>query len=225
MPVAAALVLLSSAPVLGTAGLPRGWEPLAFKKIERHTRHAWDPGQGALHAVSRASASGLVYRLDREPAETPILRWRWKVAGPVAGGDARTKAGDDYAARLYVTFRYDPESASRGMRFKYALAKSLYGEHPPHAGINYIWANKLPQGEAVPNAYTDRVRMIAVRSGAEEAGRWLAEERDILADYRELFGEDPPPLAGVAVMTDTDNTGGKAEAWYADIGLHPRKGP
>lgn len=222
--VAAALVLLSSAPALDR-GLPAGWEALTFKKIESHTRYAWDPEERALHAVSDSAASGLIHRLERDPAGTPILRWRWKVTGPVAGGDARTKEGDDYAARIYVTFQYDPEKASRGMRFKYGLAKRLYGEYPPHAGINYIWANKLPKGEAVPNAYTDRVRMIAVRSGAGEAGRWLAEERDILADYRKLFGEEPPPLAGVAVMTDTDNTGGRAEAWYAGIGLYPRGTP
>lgn len=218
----AVVVLLSSAPLLGANGLPAGWEPLLFKKIPRTTTYEWSAAEGALHAVSSASAAGLIYRLDRAAGSAPVLRWRWKVSGTLPKGDERAKSGDDYAARLYVTFRYDPRRAGAGMRFKYGLAKTLYGEHPPHAGINYIWANRLAQGEAVANAYTDRVRMLAVRSGDAEAGRWLSEERDILADYRKLFGEEPPPLAGVAVMTDTDNTGGRAEAWYAQIELAAR---
>jgi head-tail adaptor len=77
-------------------------------------------------------------------------------------------------------------------------------------------------GTVVPNPYTDRVRMIVVESGTARAGRWIAYERDIVADYRAAFGEDPPPIAGVAIMTDTDNTGDTVEAWYGDILLLPR---
>ena len=59
--------------------------------------------------------------------------------------------------------------------------------------------------------------MVAVESGSSLAGRWLQEERDILADYKQLFGEDPPKAGAVAMMTDTDNTGASAVAWYGDI--------
>lgn len=217
-----ALVLLGAAPTLGDSGLPKGWEPMTFKKIEKHTAYDWSKQQKAIHARSDDSASGLIRRIDGSAFERPVLRWRWKVSGVLEKGDARKKSGDDYPARLYVTFQYDKKKAGLRMRSKYALAKALYGEYPPHAGINYIWANKLPRGESINNAYTDRVRMVAVRSGSEDAGRWVSEERDILKDYRRLFGEDPPPLAGIAVMTDTDNTGEKAEAWFSDITLSPR---
>lgn len=214
-------VLLSSAPEQGPEGLPKGWEPLTFKKIERHTRYEYSARERAVHAVSSASASGLIYRLDEGRERWKVLRWRWRVPHALKKGDERSKAGDDYAARLYVTFRYDPAKAGRGTRIKYALVKKLYGEYPPHAGINYIWANRLPKGESTPNPYTDRVMMVAVRSGDDEAGKWIAEERDILEEYRRLFKEEPPPLAGIAIMTDTDNTASQAEAWYADIELSP----
>jgi hypothetical protein len=73
----------------------------------------------------------------------------------------------------------------------------------------------------LPNAHTDRVRMIVVRSGTADAGRWVAETRNVLEDYRRAFGEEPPPVSGVAVMTDTDQTGGRATAWYGDIRFAP----
>lgn len=217
----ALLVLLSTAPVFTGAGLPTGWEPLAFSG-RTATAYAWSPVERALHARADASASGLITRLDRPVADAPILRWRWKVTKTLPKGDERRKSGDDYAARVYVAFRYDPARVGAGTRLQYGVAKKLKGEYPPHAAINYIWANKLPRGAHVPNAYTGRVMMLAVRSGDDEAGAWLAEERDVLADYRRLYGEDPPPYSGVAVMTDADDTRGAAEAWYADISLSTR---
>ncbi len=216
------VVLLSSTPVLNAGGFPQGWEPLTFKNIGRRTEYSWSGPEHALHAISSASASGLIYRLDQEAVAAPILRWRWRVSHAITRGDERSKKGDDYAARVYVTFKYDPSKAGRGLRLKYGIIKALYGEYPPHSGISYIWANRLPKGESVPNAYTGRVRMLALRSGEGEVGRWAGEERDILADYRRLFGEEPPPLSGIALMTDTDDTGSSAEAWYADIMLLPK---
>jgi hypothetical protein len=74
----------------------------------------------------------------------------------------------------------------------------------------------------LPNAYTERVRMIVVRSGAADAGRWVEEERNLYDDYRRAFAEEPPPIAGVAIMTDADDTGESATAWYGDIVLGRR---
>jgi len=205
----------------GTVG--QGWQPLEFRKIERRTRYALvrDGDAVVLRADADASASGVVHRLDGPAAARPMLSWRWKIADVVTAGDPRRKDGDDYAARVYVTFRYDPSRVSAVERAKYALAKQLDGEYPPHAGLTYVWDARLPPGTVLPNAYTDRVRMIVVRSGGAEAGRWVAETRNVLEDYRRAFGEEPPPVSGIAVMTDTDQTGGRATAWYGDIRFMP----
>jgi len=69
----------------------------------------------------------------------------------------------------------------------------------------------------VPNAFTSNAMMIAVESGPAKTGQWVTEERDILTDYRRVFGEDPPEAGAIAIMTDTDNTGTEATAWYNDI--------
>lgn len=219
---AALLVLLSTAPALAPGGLPDHWETLRFSKIPAATAYEWSPSSGALHAKADKSASGLVYRHEGPVADLPILRWRWKIAGTLPKGDESSKRGDDYAARVYVTFKYEPSRVGLATRLKYAAVKALRGEYPPHNAIAYIWANRLPAGDSAPSPYTKRVMMVAARSGGSEAGQWRAEERSVLEDYRRLFGEDPPPYAGIAVMTDADDTGGAAEAWYADVTLSGR---
>lgn len=49
-------------------------------------------------------------------------------------------------------------------------------------------------------------------------------ERDLYADYQRLFGGEPPRIVGVAVITDTDNTGESAVAYYGDIVLRAGRG-
>jgi hypothetical protein len=75
----------------------------------------------------------------------------------------------------------------------------------------------------VPNPYTDRIMMIVVESGADKRNQWVSEERNVSEDYKRAFGEEPPMISGVAIMTDTDNTRESATAYYGDIFF--KKGP
>ena len=207
------------------APLPAGWKPLTFRHIPKHTEYALvrDPEAGiVVRAHAQQSASGLIRDIDVVAADRPVLRWQWKADNIIAKGNVTRKDGDDYPARIYVSFRYSTERLSLLDRAKYVAARVVYGEHPPHAGLNYIWDSKAPVGTVVPNPFTDRVKMIVVESGAQRLRQWLLYERDVVADYRAAFGEDPPPIAGVALMTDADNTGETATAYYGDITLSPR---
>lgn len=207
------------------APLPAGWSPLTFDKIPRHTRYsvAEVDGRAVLIAQSDRAASGLTYPLRADARQLPVLRWQWKVENTLRKGDVTRKAGDDYPARIYVTFAYDPQRASVGQRIKYEAARLIYGEYPPHAGLNYIWDTRAPIGTVVPNPFTDRVRMIVVESGDSHLGTWRAYERNIYEDYKRAFGEEPPMISGIAVMTDTDNTGESTTAYYGEISLLPAR--
>lgn len=152
-----------------------------------------------------------------DPRKQAYIAWRWKVDSVYKKGDVSTKSGDDYPARIYITFAYDPERVGFFEKAKYEAARLIYGETPPLAAINYIWANRAPVGLMVANAYTDRVKMIVLQSGDERAGQWIEEKRNIYADYRKAFGTEPTSISGVAIMTDSDNTGEAARAWYGDI--------
>jgi hypothetical protein len=200
--------------------LPRRWKPLTFPKISRHTSYRWVEDEGRKNGVkaeSDASASALIREVEFDPKEYPILRWSWKVDNTIRAGDETKKEGDDYAARIYVNFLYDRSKATVWERAQYGAAYAWHGKYPPKAAVNYIWANKLPKGKSLDNAYTPRAKMVAVESGPEKIGQWIDEERNVLQDYKALFGQEPPPAAGVAIMTDTDDTRETAKAFYAGI--------
>jgi len=177
-------------------GLSPGWKEKEFSGRTSY-RVVEDETGRCLRAESHAAASGLVFPRELKLQEYPVLSWRWKIADTIPGGDARKKSTDDYAARVYVVFPH--------------------WFFPKTRTLNYIWANQLPQGTAVPSPYTGNSIMFAARSGRAQRGAWIVERHNVLEDYRRLFGEDPPPVGAIAVMTDTDNTGGTAEAWYDDI--------
>jgi Protein of unknown function (DUF3047) len=204
--------------------LPAEWRALTFPDIKTHTLYAAvpDPAQGqAVKATASASASGLLRKIALDAHAYPILRWRWKADNLISKGDVTRKEGDDYPARIYVSFAYDPQRVSLLERARYGAARLIYGEYPPHAGLNYIWDGKAPVGTLVTNAFTSRVKMIVVESGPSRLHEWLTYERNILEDYRRAFGEEPPPVSGIAIMTDADNTGESAVAWYGNIELQP----
>lgn len=200
------------------------WKPLTFKKIERHTRYLFTEEKEGwiVCAQSDHSASGLYVEKSADPKKHPLLSWSWKVEKVRENRKEKSKKGDDFAARVYVTFRYDPKKASASQRFKYGLARTLYGEYPPEAAINYVWASSAEKGESWPNPYAPQAAMVAVQSGSEKAGQWVREERNLYEDYKKIFKEEPPEILGIALMTDTDNTGGSASACYKDVRLGSR---
>jgi len=205
--------------------LPEGWRPLVFSPMKPHTRYSIDNKvcDSCLKAEADKAASAIYKEMDVDTRLFQILSWKWRVKGTLKNGDARTSAGDDYPARVYAAFAFEPEKASMVEKIRHQVLKSLYGVEPPGNTITYIWANKLPKGETVPNAFSNMIMMVAVESGDEMAGKWVSEERNIYEDYKRLFKEEPPLFRGVIVMTDSDNTGDKAVGWYDDIVLKKKK--
>jgi hypothetical protein len=173
-----------------------GWTEKSFKGLTEY-RIVEDAGNKVLQAKSQDTASGLVFETVYDPKDYPVLSWRWKVANTIAKGDSRTKAGDDYAARIYVVFPH----------WFFPMTRTL----------NYIWANQLPKDSSQISPFASNDMMIAVESGSDKVGQWLSVRRNIVEDYRRAFGEDPPGIGAIAIMTDTDGTGESAMAWYSDI--------
>jgi hypothetical protein len=158
-----------------------------------------------LHANSEEAGSAVIRRLYLDPLIEGTIEWRWKVARSlVANTRERERAGDDYAARLFVVF------GSRG-----SISEALC----------YVWASEEPGGSVYPSPYVESVAMIVLQSGDARAGEWVSEQRDVLADYRAFFGEDPDAPTGIAVMVDTDDTRTTAEAWFDDIRFEVRERP
>jgi hypothetical protein len=217
------LLLGGFAPPADPTAAPAGWERLTFPRVARHTRYTvvLDGTQWVLRAESDAAASGLYRPLDLDPRVYRVLSWRWKVEGVLARSDPRRKDGDDYSARVYVAFQYDPGAASWWERSRFGAYRLLYGRYPPGLALSYVWESRLPAGTVLDGAYTGRAKIVVLRSGAAEAGRWVTETRDIYEDYRRIAGGEPPRIAGIALMTDTDDTGERTVAYYDAITLAP----
>lgn len=183
-------------------GISKEWKEKSFKGKTSYTI-VNEGGNHILRAESIGSASGLIYKYSYDPKNYPILLWKWKVENILKKGDATKKQGDDFAARIYVVFPhwFPPKTKS----------------------LNYIWANKLKKGSIVANKFYSKAILIAVESGEENIGKWISEKRNVYQDYKDVFNEEPPKVGAIAIMTDTDQTGERALAYYDDIYI--KKGP
>ncbi len=175
-----------------------GWEAKKFKAVTRYQLVKQDYTQ-VLKAESEHAASGLVKKTRIDLSLTPFLNWRWKVEKGLDRLDEQVKSGDDYAARIYII-------VSGGWVFWKTRA------------INYVWSSNQQKGSVWANAFVGKnAMMLALRNQHDETGVWYEEKRNIHADLKQLFGEDIQFIDAVAIMTDTDNSGGHAISYYGDI--------
>jgi len=179
-----------------SSGSLEGWEKVEFSGLTSYQLVSLQ-GESALRAEAIGTASGLVRKMTVDLEKTPYLNWSWRVEGALPGLEERTREGDDYAARIYVVL-------SGGVFFWKTRA------------MNYVWSGSQPAGASWKSAFTDGAMMVAVRSAAD-AGRWQREKRNIREDFRRFFGIKVTEINAVALMTDTDQSGQFAEAWYGDI--------
>lgn len=181
----------------------------------RFVRRTWD-GVDAIEVHSKASMSLMARPLSVDLETTPVLCWRWRVDATLSSADMAQRQGDDYAARVYVSFKLPDTAMGFGLRTKLALARAIWGADLPDAAINYVWDNRHPVGSEQPNVYTDRAIMVVQRSGNAHAGRWVQERRNVLEDVSRLFSREAQAVQ-LAVTADTDNTGLSAHAGFADF--------
>lgn len=195
--------------------LPDGWQNrpvVSGKKLTQYTLVA-DQGTTVLQADASGAASGLVHAGDVDLAKTPVVKWRWKVAAPIPGADNNVGDKEDAPARLVFFFDGQSSNLSVGDRVE-MVAASAAGDKLPYATLMYIWTNSAPVGTIIPNPHTSRVQMIVVGS---EPGKWQNLRRNVASDFERAFHEKPGKLTGYGILTDSDNTGARARAWYGDI--------
>jgi len=205
------------------------WQALAFRSIPTETEyriHLDEAGRASLVAESRCGASGQLLHLERavDLDRTPRLAWRWRIDAPLEGEsanvDERTRAGDDFAARVYVLFPFDPERASMMQRLERAVGERLYGAEMPGATLSYVWPRAVEAGTAWTSPARSEALLVALEAptGSGVAPGWREAVVDLRRDARERLGLAPGvgPV-GVGLMTDADDTCTSARAAYADF--------
>ncbi len=203
------------------------WRLFTFPRIERHTRYrvVHPPelaGRGAFHSEAECSASAMILNLDEVSlSRTPYLAWRWRVLAWPGVGDETSRGGDDFAARVYVMFRFDAEHANLWRRARQRLTETLDAGPAPGVALTFVWARRVAAGRRWLNPYSEEAAMIALRTGHVAEPGWRREEVDLVAEYQRAFGRPPTEPLALAVMTDADGTCTGASAEFADFQLLP----
>ena len=206
--------------------LPKGWHPYRLARFKKPTQYQLVPMEGtiAMRATADASASGLQYDTVVDLHEFPILSWKWKVPAMIPGANNTEAQVEDSPARVVVLFEGGRDKLPPAEQINFDLGKALGGNELPYATLMYIWENNLPEGTIITHHFSTRVKMIVAGSGKLDLDRWHEERVNLLDDYRRAFGEEPPRVKSVGIMSDSDNTGAQAVAYFGDLRFHRREG-
>ena len=180
-------------------------------------------GRPVLRVQADESYGNLVHAL-KDVAAGLMLAWRWRVDQLVTGADLRKKAGDDVALKVCVLFDEPLKSIPFVERQVLRIARSQTSEPLPAATLCYVWDTELPPETHLSNAFTPRLRYVVLRSGSAQLRQWVDERRDVGADFLKLFGaevSEVPPIVGVAIGADADNTHSRSLGFVADLAFHP----
>jgi len=155
-----------------------------------------DDGQPVLHLRSKGETSAIIRDLKAsvDLKETPIIEWRWKVITLPTGGNACQKSTDDEAAQVYVAWLRSPEAVRSRI-------------------IGYVWDSTAPAGTICKSQKTSTVTYIVLRSGADELGKWITERRNVVEDFRKIYGEAPNNPNALSLGIDSDDTRSSAESF------------
>ncbi|CAN7802661.1 DUF3047 domain-containing protein [Paraburkholderia hospita] len=205
------------------APLPAQWKnlPVVHGKAMTQYTLVHDGSTTVLQADASHSASALMHEGNIDLARTPVVAWRWKAERPIEGADNRAGSKEDAPARLVFAFDGDKSKLSLFDRAKMDVAKRMGGQDLPYATLMYIWSTTATPGSVIANPHTGRVQMIVVSGQPGDAGQWQSLRRNIVQDYERVFHEPPGRITGYGLLTDTDNTGATARAWYGDVQFLP----
>ena len=202
-------------------GVPQGWSFYRIAPYKKNTVYRLENYQGrtVLSANSKTAASGLAVKLKPKKATNLWLQWEWKALSAMPEADNSEGYRDDAPLRILVAFDGNKSKLPLKEKMNFEMANLISGQEMPYATLMYIWSGKSPVDSIITNAHTSRIKMIVVDSGWDNLGQWHRHQRDLSADYKRAYGEEPGDVIGIALLTDTDNTKSETRAIYGDIEL------
>lgn len=187
------MVIADFSSGVDAAGVPTGWQ-VKEKSGKADFAIVKDGGITAARFRSSNTSFSFQKEVKVDLKQFPVLTWKWKVTKLPAGGDFRKSGTDDQAAQLFVAF---------------TKTKSIV----------YIWDTSAPQGlmESTSPVPFMTVKVVVVRSGPTETGKWISESRNVYEDYRKLYGSEPSPVSGMRLQINSQHTETSAESYFADV--------
>jgi hypothetical protein len=178
---------------IGAPGVPAGWE-LKEKSGKADFAVVKDGEIAAGRFRSSDSSFSLQKEVKVDLKQFPWLMWKWKVTKLPAGGDFRKSKTDDQAAQLFLAF---------------SKTKAIV----------YIWDTTAPAGlmeDTSPVPFMT-VKVVVLRSGPADLGKWVSETRNVYNDYKKLYASEPPTVNGVRLQSNSQHTGTSGEGYFADV--------
>jgi hypothetical protein len=183
----------------GKTGIPDGWKGQSWGSPKYEFRIVTQSGRKVLHLKSNNDSSTISKEIKVDVKSHPILTWSWQAVTLPKGGDARKSATDDQALQLYVTFPRFPSQVRSRI-------------------ISYIWDTTAPGGAVFKSEKTGLVTYVVVRSGPADLGKWQTESRNVLEDYKTIYGEAPGEEVGaVSISIDSNDTRSSAESYFGEL--------
>lgn len=181
-------------------GIPGEWKGQTWGKPTYDLEIVADDGRPSLHLRSKAASSTIMRDLKGsiDLKHTPIFQWRWKVTTLPPGGNACQNSKDDEAAQVYVAWLRPPEAVRSRI-------------------IGYVWDSTAPRGTTCKSEKMSTVTYVVLRSGSEDLGKWITERRDVVEDFRRIYGETPDNPSAVLLSIDSDDTGSSADSLIGPI--------
>ena len=210
---------------LSSAGSPNAQAWSHYKlpgKTPSQFKYVVEEGRDAIAAHAQSSASMLRQTTRVESVALGHIKFSWKLAELIQYADMSLREFDDSPVRVVLAFEGDRSRFSQKNAMLSELAHLLTGEPMPYATLMYVWCNSCEPGTVIHNPHTDRIRKMPLESGPGNLKRWLDYERAVRADFVKAFGEEPGALTSISIMTDTDNTKSRAQAWYGPVVLLPK---
>jgi hypothetical protein len=185
---------------VGHKGIPPRWEGQRWGSPAYDMTVVEGGGRKVLHLKSKNEGSTISKEVKGKVnlKQTPMLEWSWKAIVLPKGGNSCVKATDDQAAQIYVTWE----------RFPTQVRSQIIG---------YVWDTTQPVGTICKSEKTGMVTYVVVRSGAADLGKWSTEHRNVVDDFKKIYGTAPDDPGAVSISIDSNDTNSVAESFVGSI--------
>jgi hypothetical protein len=194
------------------------WEAMVTPKTQVTTNYTVKQNQ--LHIESRHAHSGLIWSQKMNVHTMPQLSFSWKVSKIMPSANISIKSLDDAPIRILILFTEDDHRKSWIRRQLDKLFLQFYGKLPYDYSLAYVWANRHHDSAYIEGAYTHKLRSIILDEGDRYVGQWRSHTLNIYDDFKRIYGAEPPKIATLGILSDTDNTKGNVLAWVKDLTLY-----
>ncbi len=175
---------------------PASWKPRkdAGKDVYKV---AEEKGLHFLRGASTGLGIQAAKQIEWDVRVYPMLAWSWRPREFPKGADERDSDTNDSPLAVYFLVPYSRITGPKA--------------------VKYVWSEKVPVGTHLNSNY-GLTQIVVLRSGHPGHDQWVEEKVNALADYEKFFDEsDSIKPAGIAVLTDSDDTKSSAQGDYASF--------